>query len=178
MTRLPVAYPIPADSVPCGERHANSDQGSDIRRAAFNLFALDNRPNCRRLGTYTDGLSNTILMGEKAINIQVGQSGSWYWDQLSLGRVGRHFAGRIRAPSRPAWHGRIAPLQGKLGLPHTGEVHLLSGDGDVRLIPRTIPTCTTASSPIIPLRPAGDPRRQNPFVRHRNRLVMHRSRTL
>src|SRR5205823_4807078 len=48
---------------------------------AVNLFAFDNRPVCRPMSGFPDGLSNTILVGEKAFNPEVEQPQSWYWDE-------------------------------------------------------------------------------------------------
>jgi prepilin-type N-terminal cleavage/methylation domain-containing protein/prepilin-type processing-associated H-X9-DG protein len=48
---------------------------------AANSLCIDNRPICRSMSSISDGLSNTVLMGEKAFdpNVQVPQS--WYWDE-------------------------------------------------------------------------------------------------
>lgn len=48
---------------------------------AGNSLAMPNRPETMSFRSVTDGLSNTILMGEKAFDYQVHGSGSWYWDE-------------------------------------------------------------------------------------------------
>ena len=48
---------------------------------AVNLLTFDNRPECRNMASISDGLSNTILIGEKAFNPQVELPQSWYWDE-------------------------------------------------------------------------------------------------
>ena len=45
-----------------------------------NLFAFSNRPTCRSITRFTDGLSQTILVGEKAYDVTV-QAASWYFDE-------------------------------------------------------------------------------------------------
>lgn len=48
---------------------------------AANAHVVPNRPRCLRLGQITDGTSNTILVGEKAMNPLDYQTGTWYWDE-------------------------------------------------------------------------------------------------
>jgi hypothetical protein len=48
---------------------------------AVSLATFDNRPHCRSASSITDGVSSTILIGEKAFNPVVEQPSSWYWDE-------------------------------------------------------------------------------------------------
>src|SRR5207253_450938 len=99
---------------------------------AANLFAFDNRPFCRNISSFTDGLSNTILVGEKAFNPEVEQPQSWYWDEpffiggskgTSRGGLGLLYDGAdIRFHYKENW-----------GSPHGG-VQFLLGDGAVRTL--------------------------------------------
>jgi hypothetical protein len=106
---------------------------------AVNILAFDNRPNCRNMNSFTDGLSNTILVGEKAVDLQVAQSGSWYWDEP-------FFLGGSKGTSRDgfallrdrAGAGALNPYKENWGSSHPGGVFFLFGDGAVHLIPRTI----------------------------------------
>lgn len=46
----------------------------------INLNAVGNRPDCTPLSRFSDGTSNTILIGEKAYDVTV-QAPSWYYDE-------------------------------------------------------------------------------------------------
>jgi prepilin-type N-terminal cleavage/methylation domain-containing protein/prepilin-type processing-associated H-X9-DG protein len=48
---------------------------------AANYMACPNRPLCLSLAQFTDGTSNTILIGEKAMDPQNYQTGTWFWDE-------------------------------------------------------------------------------------------------
>jgi prepilin-type N-terminal cleavage/methylation domain-containing protein len=106
---------------------------------AVNLFAFDNRPVCRRMASFTDGLSNTILLGEKAFNPAVEQPQSWYWDEpFFLGGskgTSRGGFGLLQDSSGP-WSEN--PYKDNWGSPHTAGVAFLFGDGAVRTVVRGI----------------------------------------
>jgi prepilin-type N-terminal cleavage/methylation domain-containing protein/prepilin-type processing-associated H-X9-DG protein len=61
---------------------------------AVNLGAFDNRPLCYADKRFTDGLSNTILVGEKAYDVRV-QEFNWYFDES-------YFLGGSKGTSRGA----------------------------------------------------------------------------
>ena len=48
---------------------------------AANALVIPNRPQCVRSTQITDGLSNTILLGEKAMHPANYATGTWYWDE-------------------------------------------------------------------------------------------------
>ncbi len=110
---------------------------------AANLWAFDNRPTCHDQTFFSDGLSNTILVGEKAFNPEVETTGSWYWDEpfflggskgTSRGGTGlnRDVAGEypLNYPQNP--------FKENWGSNHPAGVDFLFGDGTVRTIARTI----------------------------------------
>jgi len=108
---------------------------------AVNLFAFDNRPVCRTPSFFRDGLSNTILLGEKAFNPEVQQPQSWYWDEpFFLGGskgTARGGTGLLRDGPDIKYH-----YKENWGSPHTAGVQFLFGDGAVRLIKRDIDPAT------------------------------------
>jgi prepilin-type N-terminal cleavage/methylation domain-containing protein len=106
---------------------------------AVNLFAFDNRPTCRMASSFTDGLSNTILVGEKAFNPRIEQSESWYWDEPFFlgGSKGTSRGGFALLQDNPGdWLAN--PFKDNWGSPHFNGVVFLFGDGAVRLVPRSI----------------------------------------
>ncbi|HEV3448928.1 MAG TPA: DUF1559 domain-containing protein [Gemmataceae bacterium] len=104
---------------------------------AANLFVFDNRPVCRNMFYITDGLSKTILIGEKAFNPDVETPESWYWDEP-------FFLGGSKGTSR----GGLGLLQDSptilyhykenWGSPHQGGVTFLFGDGAAVALDRTM----------------------------------------
>ena len=95
-----------------------------------NLNAFDNRPICHPTSRFTDGLSNTILVGEKAYDVTV-QGPSWYYDE---GYFVGGSKGTARGDTRPEPRWARHQLQGQLGLRHPDGVHFLFGDGSVRVL--------------------------------------------
>lgn len=104
---------------------------------AVNLFAFDNRPNCRAMNRFPDGLSNTILLGEKAFNPAVETPTSWYWDEpFFLGGskgTSRGGFGLLRDGADINWH-----YKENWGSSHIGVILFLFGDGGVRSVDREI----------------------------------------
>jgi prepilin-type N-terminal cleavage/methylation domain-containing protein/prepilin-type processing-associated H-X9-DG protein len=95
-----------------------------------NLNAFDNRPVCHPRARFIDGLSNTILVGEKAYD-KLAQGPSWYWDEP-------YFIGGSKGTSRGApvmvADGPGIPFRENWGSNHPGGVQFLFGDGGVRLL--------------------------------------------
>src|SRR5437899_10961839 len=64
-----------------------TDYAGNVNVILGNL-ALNNHPSgpiltgkTKRIQDITDGLSNTILVGEKAIDTQAYNTGGWFWDE-------------------------------------------------------------------------------------------------
>jgi prepilin-type N-terminal cleavage/methylation domain-containing protein/prepilin-type processing-associated H-X9-DG protein len=138
-----------ADALPCvaGDANGNYESGGyDWARTDYgvNIYAFDNRPKCRTMGSFTDGLSNTILVGEKAYDISA-QLGSWYYDES-------FFVGGSKGTSRNGIGlehdgpgSFFINYKDNWGSAHPGGVHFLFGDGSVRLLMRDIdPAVLTA----------------------------------
>ncbi len=95
-----------------------------------NLKAFDNRPTCWPTSRFTDGLSNTVLVGEKAYDASV-QLPSWYYDE-------GFFVGGSKGTARDApglnRDGPNINYKDNWGSAHAEGVNFLFGDGSVRLL--------------------------------------------
>lgn len=95
-----------------------------------NLKAVDSRPICHSIKRFSDGLSNTVLVGEKAYDASV-QLLSWYYDES-------FFLGGSKGTSRDAPNlspdGPGINYKDNWGSPHRVGVHFLFGDSSVRLL--------------------------------------------
>ncbi|HZZ79839.1 MAG TPA: DUF1559 domain-containing protein [Gemmataceae bacterium] len=100
-----------------------------------NLNAFDNRPLCHGINSFTDGMSNTILVGEKAYDVTV-QAPSWYYDE-------GYFVGGSKGTARGAPglspDGPGINYKDNWGSPHTVGVLFLYGDGGVRSLSFSTP---------------------------------------
>ena len=98
---------------------------------AVNLEAFDNRPVCHAIARFTDGLSNTVLAGEKAFDRTTQRPDNWYWDEPIFlgGSKGTSRGGLGLVPDGPG-----IPHKENWGSPHPGGVLFLFGDGGVRPI--------------------------------------------
>lgn len=98
---------------------------------AANLLAFRNRPEVTTMRRVRDGLSNTILIGEKAFETNVQTADSWYWDEP-------YFIGGSKGTSRGGValyeDGPGIPYKDSWGSPHPGVVPFAFGDGSVRPI--------------------------------------------
>jgi prepilin-type N-terminal cleavage/methylation domain-containing protein/prepilin-type processing-associated H-X9-DG protein len=94
-----------------------------------NLQAFGNRPKCYPMSVFRDGLSNTILVGEKAYN-RSAQDASWYFDEpFFLG--GSKGTARSAAAMSSDGSGNY---KDNWGSAHSAGVQFLFGDGSVRLL--------------------------------------------
>lgn len=110
---------------------------------AVNLWAFDNRGTCHDAAYFQDGLSNTILVGEKAFNPQVEVTNSWYWDEPFFlgGSKGTSRGGTGLNKDIPGDYPTnypLNPFKENWGSNHASGVEFLYGDGAVRTISRSI----------------------------------------
>jgi prepilin-type N-terminal cleavage/methylation domain-containing protein len=105
---------------------------------AGNAYVLNNRwpDGCvpavgapRTISSVTDGLSNTILVGEKAMDRRTFNTGSWFWNEpvFSGGSGGTDRWGTVIIPD-----GVDTPFATNWGSSHIGSATFLFGDGSVR----------------------------------------------
>ena len=94
-----------------------------------NALAVPNRPRCLPLATFRDGTSQTLLIGEKAMDPQNYTTGTWYWDEplFTGGSEGTQRKGT--AVLRDA---RGIAFQENWGAAHPGGALFLFADGSVR----------------------------------------------
>ncbi len=125
--REPVS--LPAEDDADGQYQGGGWDWGRIDYAA-NWRVVQNRPTCLDLAAFTDGSSNTILAGEKAMNPSTYHSGSWYFDEpyFSGGSGGTARGGAYLVPDTG---GRFA--LGQWGSSHVEGTHFVLADGSVRL---------------------------------------------
>ncbi len=98
-----------------------------------------------RLSDLTDGSSQTMLVGEKALDREAMNAGSWYWDEpIVVGGAG----GSARCGDSIYSDGPLRELVGggsyagcgggNWGSPHVGSARFLLADGSVRTISESI----------------------------------------
>ena len=98
-----------------------------------NLQAFADRPTCYPANHFVDGLSNTILVGEKSYDRSV-QSLSWYYDESFFlgGSKGTSRGAPALVPDAPQPF--YVNYKDNWGSAHQVGVHFLFGDGAVRLL--------------------------------------------
>jgi prepilin-type processing-associated H-X9-DG protein len=106
-----------------------------------NSRLFPDRPQCRSLAFITDGSSNTILVGEKAMDVELYQTGTWYWDEPFFvgGSGGTARWGTTLVRDAP---GIALAARGNWGSPHAAGVQFLFADGSVRLLDYSTPSAT------------------------------------
>jgi hypothetical protein len=81
------------------------------------------------IAAVTDGLSNTILVGEKALDQRSYNTGSWYWNEpIFSGGSG----GTDRWGTAVFRDGQNTPVPTNWGSAHTAAAQFVFGDGSVR----------------------------------------------
>ena len=98
---------------------------------ACNLKAFDDRPVCYKIARFTDGLSNTALVGEKAYDPSVELPTGWHWDEPFFlgGSKGTSRGGVGVVPDRPG-----TPFKENWGAAHASGAQFAFGDGGVRTL--------------------------------------------
>ncbi|HEY8503680.1 MAG TPA: DUF1559 domain-containing protein [Gemmataceae bacterium] len=104
---------------------------------AANGWAVPNRPHLLRIANFTDGTSNTVLVGEKALNVRDYTKPTWNWDEP-------YFAGGSGGTQR---FGALVThdlfgisLANNWGSPHAAGAQFLWADGSVRPVRYGTPT--------------------------------------
>ena len=104
---------------------------------AGNLYFFENRPNVKNMASITDGLSNTLMVGEKAFNPAQELPNGWYYDEPFFlgGSKGTSRGGFALLPDGPAltFH-----FMENWGSSHDGVVLFLAGDGAVHSLAMSI----------------------------------------
>ena len=99
---------------------------------AGNARLFPNRPNVRGIASITDGTSNTLMAGEKAVDLRYALTGSWYWDEP-------YFLGGSDSTARKGTkivrdaRGTFLKIRENWGGPHSGGVVFLRADGSTYL---------------------------------------------
>ncbi len=89
------------------------------------------RPKCRSFRDINDGLSNTVLAGEKSFDHLVHGSGSWYWDEpIYIGGS----KGTVRGRPVVVQDGHGIDYKDSRGSAHPSTAHFLYSDGHVETI--------------------------------------------
>ena len=118
---------------------------------AGNYLVIANRPKVLRQLDITDGMSQTIMAGEKAMNPTMYRTGTWYWDEpYFVGGSGGTQRGFGTKPDEGVTVIRDSADMGfayryNWGSAHPTGAHFLFCDGSVRLMPfGTDPTLVQA----------------------------------
>jgi prepilin-type N-terminal cleavage/methylation domain-containing protein len=106
---------------------------------AANGVLIRGRGMCRPVSAVTDGTSQTLLVGEKALHPDIYQSGSWFYDEpFFLGKSG----GVVRTGENLLRDARTTEFINNWGSAHPAGVHALFVDGSVRMLGFGTPTET------------------------------------
>jgi prepilin-type N-terminal cleavage/methylation domain-containing protein len=90
---------------------------------------------CRTILNIVDGTSNTMLCGEKAMDVRMKETGTWYFDEPAFSG-GQDGVSRQGTGTFPDMNGAAAGLpnffMGHWGSAHTAGLNILLADGSVR----------------------------------------------
>jgi prepilin-type processing-associated H-X9-DG protein len=109
---------------------------------AANALLVPNRPqSCRGLNAIRDGFAQTVLAGEKAMDMDYYMSGSWYWDEpFFLGGSGS--TARDGTSVLRDARGTYLAIRQNWGSPHPDGAQFVFADGSVRLVPHGTPAAS------------------------------------
>lgn len=85
-----------------------------------------------RIGSVTDGTSNTILIGEKSIDSRAYNTGGWYWDEPVF--AGGGAGGTVRGGNGLIKDAPSIPFRNNWGSAHASGAQFVLCDGSVRLL--------------------------------------------
>jgi prepilin-type N-terminal cleavage/methylation domain-containing protein len=115
-----------------------TDYAGNVNVVLGNL-ALNNDPRgpllrgkTKRIADIIDGLSNTILVGEKAIDTRAYNTGGWFWDEPIF--AGGGAGGTVRGGSLVVRDGSEIDFSNNWGSAHANGAQFLFGDSSVRQI--------------------------------------------
>jgi prepilin-type N-terminal cleavage/methylation domain-containing protein len=134
--RLPLAQ-APVDDE-FGKYNGGGWEWAKIDYAA-NGLAIPNRPRTLRFANFTDGTSNTVLVGEKALDVRAYTKPTWNWDEpyFAGGAGGTQRSGALITQDAP---GGFFP--NNWGSPHPAGAQFAFGDASVHLVPYATPSAT------------------------------------
>lgn len=158
--RAAIAQAVPAnDTVNPGWQYSDAGLGASARtdyaandQVFFTTYGT-NWGKVSTVGSVTDGLSNTVFLGEKAMNPRSYNAGNWYWDEPYImggtGGTGRCGDGiyqdslLVDYPNYPEsrnWtEGSESCGGGTWGSPSPGGAQFVFGDGSVRTLSYSTP---------------------------------------
>jgi prepilin-type processing-associated H-X9-DG protein len=141
---------IDAQAAPAADQYATYLTGGwewgKIDYAA-NSLVIPNRPKVLSLIQITDGASNTILVGEKAMDRANYDTGTWFWDEpFFIGGAG----GTERGGTLILKDDRGIKFPYNWGSAHTGGAQFVFADGSVHVLaygtsPATVKALLTPS---------------------------------
>jgi prepilin-type N-terminal cleavage/methylation domain-containing protein len=97
---------------------------------AGNADVFKARPRCTKFEEITAGLSNTVLVGEKAVDLNYALTGSWYWDEPYFLGGSDSTARKGKKILRDA-RGTFLEIRENWGSSHPAGAGFLMGDGSV-----------------------------------------------